>query len=148
MADEKMNILDQDLLSVRYGIIVHQVNCMGAMGAGLALKIRNKWPIVYEKYMNAFESGLWKLGRIQVVRVSENLYVVNLAGQYRYGRDKRYTDYGAVRKCLQKISQIQETTKLPVYLPFKMGCNLGGGDWNTVIDIIEHELPTAIICKH
>ena len=39
-----------NLLNIRSGVICHQVNCIGAMGAGLALQIRNKWPIVYEKY--------------------------------------------------------------------------------------------------
>lgn len=28
--------------------ICQQVNCRGVMGAGLALKIRRKWPVVYQ----------------------------------------------------------------------------------------------------
>ena len=37
-----------DLLEIPSGVICHQVNCIGAMGAGLALQIRKKWSIVYE----------------------------------------------------------------------------------------------------
>lgn len=32
--------------------ICQQVNCRGVMGAGLALKIRRKWPVVYQQYVN------------------------------------------------------------------------------------------------
>jgi len=39
-----------DILKVKSGFIVHQVNCQKVMGGGLALAIRKKWPIVYERY--------------------------------------------------------------------------------------------------
>jgi O-acetyl-ADP-ribose deacetylase (regulator of RNase III) len=43
---ESVNI---DLLGVQRGVIVQQVNCRGAMGRGLALSIRQKWPNVYSE---------------------------------------------------------------------------------------------------
>ena len=60
--------------------ICQQVNCRGVMGAGLALKIRRKWPVVYQQYM---EIPAWKefLGSYQKVRVEPNIHVVNLFGQ-------------------------------------------------------------------
>jgi O-acetyl-ADP-ribose deacetylase (regulator of RNase III) len=39
-----------NLLEVKSGIICHQVNCIGAMGTGIALQIRNKWPVVFNDY--------------------------------------------------------------------------------------------------
>jgi len=45
-----MKIINRDLLTIESGIIAHQVNCQGKMGAGLALKIRKKYPQVYEYY--------------------------------------------------------------------------------------------------
>ena len=32
---------------------VHQVNCKGAMGAGIARQVRNDYPEVYDSYKNA-----------------------------------------------------------------------------------------------
>jgi O-acetyl-ADP-ribose deacetylase (regulator of RNase III) len=48
----KTNIyqINKDILSVENGIICQQVNCMGVMGAGLAKKIAQKYPIVKKEY--------------------------------------------------------------------------------------------------
>ena len=60
-------------------------------GAGIALEIKRRFPDVYKKYKLACENKLFKLGMIQVIKVNLNLYICNLAGQERYGRDKKYT---------------------------------------------------------
>lgn len=133
-----MNILD-----VKEGVIVHQVNCKGVMGAGLAKDIRNKWPIVFKKY----KERLWKPGDVQFVNVDTNLYVCNLAGQYHYGREKVcYTIYEAVELGLIKVNHFCVTQKLQAYIPYKMGCNLAGGDWKIMEKIINKVIPNAIIC--
>ena len=41
-----------NILNATEGIIVQQVNCMGVMGAGLAKQIRDKWPSVYNRYLD------------------------------------------------------------------------------------------------
>ena len=78
----KGNILDSDA-----DAILHQVNCQGVMGAGLAKQIRGRYPNVYEKYKNACVndkrecktlgvSHSMLLGKIQVVRKNINDYLV------------------------------------------------------------------------
>ena len=39
-----------NILDAKADAILHQTNCKGVMGAGLALQIRNKYPDVYAKY--------------------------------------------------------------------------------------------------
>ena len=126
----------KDILTIKHGIIVHQVNCQKKMGAGLALQIRNKWPKVYQSYLQ----HKFGLGQIQLVRITPELYVCNLAGQDRYGRDKRYTDYTAIKIGFIKLNMVACKQKLPVYIPKYMGCNLAGGDWNIVNKIIKETL--------
>lgn len=46
---------NSDLLKIDKGIICHQTNCIGVMGGGIALQIRNKWPNVYKQYVNECE---------------------------------------------------------------------------------------------
>jgi hypothetical protein len=59
----------------------------------------------------------------------------------------RYTDYDAIRTGLRKLSAWAAQRELPVYLPWKIACGLGGGLWEVVLAIIEQECPSAIICK-
>ena len=89
------------ILNVKKGIICQQVNCMGVMGCGLALAIRNKWPIVYVSYKKQIHKA--GLGKIQLVRVDDDLFVGNLFAQYRYGREKCHTNYQAMKTCLEKV---------------------------------------------
>ena len=137
-----------DILNVKHGIICHQVNCKGKMGAGLALDIRKKWPIVYENYMNAFKEGKLFLGNVIISTiVYSRLYVGNICGQYYYGRKGKYTVYTAIRSGLKYINKISWNKGLTVYIPKNMGCGLAGGDWSIVYKIIEEEIPNAIIVR-
>ena len=140
-----MQITKGDILDVEYGIICHQVNCQGKMGAGIAMSIRNKWPIVYDDYMNAFRKGELKLGYTVFSEVAKNtLYVASLCGQLNYGRHKLHTNYDAVRTCLSELAKYNDG-RLTIYIPYRMGCSLAGGDWNIVFKIIEETIPDVII---
>lgn len=136
--------IKQDILTIAKGLIVHQVNCKAKMGSGLALQIRNKYPEVYDRYIKDPPF----LGTVQIVYVTDELAVVNLAGQYDYGRDKQHTDYVAVERAMLQLSRMHiGENDTNIYIPFNMGCGLGGGDWKIYSAIIEKCIPKAIICK-
>lgn len=142
-----MKIINQDILNVTEGIIVHQTNCCGVMGAGLAKNIKEKFPKVFQEY----RSFTWSLGKIQIVVIEKSkLYVCNLFGQNSYGRSShRYTDYNAVRRGFKELKAWRDVfcPDLNIYAPYKMGCALGNGNWNIYSKIIEEECPNVIVCK-
>lgn len=140
-------IVKKNVLSVNNGIICHQVNCKGKMGAGIALKIRKKWPVVYEQYLLSFKTKQLTLGNIQIVKISSFLYVANLAGQDGYGRNKRYTDYTSLATCFSGLQIISDALKLQIYIPYKIGCLNAGGDWSIVEKIINNNIKNPVICK-
>jgi len=137
----------KDITAVTDGIVIHQVNCKGVMGSGVALAIRKKWPEVYKAYMKHFKKA--KLGMIQVIEIKKNLYVINLFGQEQYGRNRRYTDYSALQTCLEKVRdwKAKNHPNLKIYIPYKMSCGNAGGNWDIVSKIIEKTLPEAIIIQ-
>lgn len=149
-----MKIIEKDILTIEEGIICHQVNCMGVMGGGLALAIRNKFPKVYESYKllcdTTYKNNLFDLlGYVQFVAINDKLTIANIFGQYNYGVGQKHTEYAAL---VTACENIQESTKnlipsCPIYVPYKMGSDRGGGDWNVVKSILESYLPNAIICK-
>lgn len=129
-----------DLLSSDATVICHQVNCQGVMGAGLAKQVRTKYPAVYTKYhwvCNHYDRYTL-LGMVQLVEIAPKRYVANVFGQYKYGTEKRHTDYEALRCALSKLGK--KFAGSTIALPYNMGCNLGGGDWQTVLSIIEDTL--------
>ena len=139
--------INQDILKIQVGIVCHQVNCQGKMGAGIALKIKRKWPQVYEDYLAGLRAGSLFLGRSQLVQVTPKIAVCNMAAQDRYGRDKRYTDYGAFARCLLHLQDLNFPPHWPVCFPYKIGCVNAGGDWKIVKALIGDIFPNAYICK-
>lgn len=45
-----MNIVNGDVFKCKEDLIIHQVNCKGVMGGGIALEIRKRFPQVYNRY--------------------------------------------------------------------------------------------------
>ncbi len=128
-------------------LVCHQVNCQGVMGSGLAKQIRERFPAVFELYSRKCAANALfgnkpsaMLGDIQCIPLQKQAgyTVVNIFGQNRYGRDKRYTDYKALRRAFSTVAEMFPGATVRV--PYKFGCGFGGGDWNTVLQIIKDEL--------
>lgn len=141
-----MIILKGDLLETPFEIIAHQVNCRGKMGSGVAKQIRGKFPVVYEDYARVLETygaGVM-FGRAQVVYQDVHT-IFNLFGQLNYGYDgKQYTDYKALENALDEAiwhyrhdQTIDSDVQLTIAIPYKIGCDRGGGDWDVVKGILE-----------
>lgn len=111
----------------------------------------------------------WMLGQVFLFEVvPQELYVANVFGQDRVSSRERMTSYDATVRAFERILnanakdngvvfsggivaprlEIVAQSKLPLYMPFKMGCGLGGGDWGVYSAIINRYFPDAIICQH
>lgn len=145
-----MKTLNQDILDINIGIIVHAVNCKGTWGAGLAKSLKHKYPKAYDdylKYLNFFKMPYYALGSISYTKIRD-LYIVSVFTQYDVSVTQRRTEYSAVinaMDCLNNYIKINRLD-LPLYFPDKICCGLGGGDWNIVGKIIEDKFPKAYLC--
>lgn len=142
-----LTIIKQNILEVSQGIIGHQVNAMGVMGAGLAKQIANKYPTNYRAYRNAYNNGDLKLGSLILHQLSPQLRIGNLVAQDKYGTDKRYTNYEYLAESLGHLHNISIKYHLTPYLPLGLGCGLAGGDWSIVSKLISTHCPNAVICQ-
>jgi hypothetical protein len=148
--NKELETVKGDLLQVKSGIIVQQVNCQGVMGAGLAQAIVQKYPQVKAAYK---AKGDWELGDVQFVKVSDKLFVANVAGQDEYGTHQRQTDFEALRKGLVEVEKFALEQNLPVMLPERLGSGLAGGrtdserdaTWEQIKLILKETLPDAKI---
>lgn len=136
-----------NLLEVKSGIICHQVNCIGAMGAGIALQIKNKWPVVfndYKKECQLFVNNPKKLlGKVQDTLVSDKLVVANCFGQVYPGRNGIMTDYKAWDDILEKLNDLSNFFSLELHFPYMVGCGLAGGNWDTMLNKIRDKFEST-----
>lgn len=136
-----MNILVKDITTVKRGIICQQVNSLGYMGAGLALAIRRKWPIVYEQY----STNVPNFGEVQevVIDATKPLIVFNMCAQPTIGPGLQ-TSYAYLETCLEQAAIMKHA--LPVFFPWKLSCGLAGGNWDVVIKLLLKHFIFATIC--
>lgn len=147
-----MKTIQKDILTVDKGVIVQQVNMLGVMGAGLALQIAKKWPIVLTRYIGLLNRGFVSLGDVQLIHVSEHLFVANIFAQYGVGgtTKENSTDLNALKKGFSYLSvfSVADNPDRTIYIPHGIGCGLGGGSWNKVLPLLETYLPHAVICEY
>ena len=166
--------INKDILTVDKGVIVHSVNCIGAVG-GLAGAIARKWPEnakKYKEHVQRRKSSIMLLGSVYEVNVAHNVVVANLFGQYGIGTGKQQTEYAALISGFKRIADTYfegndreerdygnpfglmefPITLTDFYIPYKIGCGLGGADWEMVQDILhqifENSYKNVYICKH
>lgn len=142
-----INTIKGDILQLKEGILVHGCNSLGVMGAGIALKIKQVYPLAYEAYRQQYEVMGLGLGEVIPYTVSKepHLIIANAITQDSFGREKGlvYLDYAAIRKCFSSINEIAKLYHLSVNFPL-IGCGLAGGNWDIVAGIIESEVSDKI----
>lgn len=130
--------------------IIHGCNCQGVMGSGIAAQIRERYPNVYKTYLQSFDVPEFELeprdflGKTSAAVADDlSLIVINANTQLTFGRDPntRYVSYDAVDECFSTIKQALKRRKGKVKIGYPLiGCGLGGGNWEIISRIIDHQL--------
>lgn len=130
-----------------YIALLHQANCFNTMNSGVAKKIREELPEMYEADCKTIKGDRNKLGKFSVAAFDE-IYAlgVNLYGQYDYGKNGvKYTIPEKLEEALASFigwldATDEEIPELVFCMP-RMGCGLGGADWETeLVPMIERQL--------
>jgi O-acetyl-ADP-ribose deacetylase (regulator of RNase III) len=132
-----INIINTNILDVTDGTIVHSVNCMGPQG-GLAGAIAKKWPHVrnkYLEYIRLLQNSPMIMGDVLYVQAEKDILISNIFGQYNISNHSRQTEYAALK---QGFIDVAKKAVGDIHIPYKIGCGLGGGDWDLVWQLIEN----------
>lgn len=124
-----------------YSVIVHCCNMLGAWGAGFVIPLAKRYPNARSSYFNYIHKGNVKLGDVDEVKVTDNIYVANLMGQKFLGKGPNGEipcDYNAIEKGFLNIigSWFNRNEYYSIHMP-RIGCGLAGGDWKVIEDIIK-----------
>lgn len=133
-----------NILNTRVRTIAHGCNAQGVMGSGVALAIRNKYPMAYAAYRHADNGIGLKLGNtISWTGPHPQHKILHMITQQYYGRDgKRYVSYDALADCFGHLETSDDWDgPREIAIP-RIGCGLGGGDWDIVSKIIDRCAPS------
>lgn len=122
-------------------VLVNPTNTMGAMGAGLALVFRERYPDMYRQYRQAYERGELAIGKLLIYPMPQRgQEIVNLPTKQHWA-DPTELDY--VAKGLSKLRdylQAEPHRRLwHVAMPM-LGCGKGGRDYSEVEPLMVHYL--------
>ena len=134
-------------------IIAHCCNDLGRMGSGVAKALMDQWPQVRSQYVQWYATDThignplkFELGAVQFIYCERDIVVANVIGQHDIRAIKGIPPvrYEALRQGFDRIAQVAEFYNSTVHVPYLMGCDLAGGNWETVEEILAEQVTKGV----
>ncbi|AEK81986.1 hypothetical protein [Salmonella phage 7-11] len=127
----------------QFDVIAHQANCFCTMRSGIAPQIADNFYSAFRADADTNRGDKAKLGNFSVGKEKSGLLVFNLYGQY--GWDKTQGNYGTDEEALVHALNMMANELKANAVDFqtyrigfpKIGCGLGGGNWERISKHIE-----------
>lgn len=117
-------------------IIVNTVNTVGVMGKGVALEYKNRYPRMYDKYVELCENKQLDIGNLFLWKGTEKW--VLLFPTKKHWRNPSQLEY--IEKGLKKLADNWDKLGTDSIAFPRLGCGNGGLDWNIVKPLMEKYL--------
>ncbi len=111
---------------------INTVNCVGVMGAGVALRFKERFPEMFKAYKKECENKTVRPGKPHVwsdFYLYENLTIINFPTKDHWRNPSKYEYIESGLIWLEKF--LKDRGPVKVTLP-ALGCGHGGLDWNEV----------------
>jgi O-acetyl-ADP-ribose deacetylase (regulator of RNase III) len=118
-----------DLFDLGLPAVGHGCNCAGAMGAGIAVEFKRRFPAMYQEYRRRCRQGSFRLGDIFVWDEQPDLVVYNLATQ---SVPRPSATLKAIDASVRAALDDAERRGLPRLGVPRIGAGLGGLSWADV----------------
>lgn len=125
--------------------LAHGCNCIGVMGAGIALQFQQRYPVMYSHYRELCKNNQFKPGNCFPYKTNDGRWVYNLASQDKPGPRALCT---WIRTALQTAIQHAEENGVTAIAMPRIGSGLGGLDWRVVeeqIDLVAQKTSVKLI---
>lgn len=129
--------MEGDMFATEADIRVNTVNCVGAMGAGVALAFKRRNPEMFKAYKADCKLGKVRPGEMYVWKSLTGDWIVNFPTKRDWRDPSRYEDIESGLVALREY--LLEQGAVSVALP-ALGCGNGGLDWKKVSAMIEDAL--------
>jgi len=122
-----------DLLDAPADALCNPVNLVGAMGRGLALQFRTRWPASYRAYRAVLRSGLLRSGRVHAHALADGRHVLHCPTKNHW-RDP--SPIALVRATINAIGPCCARHNIRSVAVPPLGCGLGGLEWTQVRELL------------
>jgi len=128
-------IKEGSLFDESFDALVNPVNCVGVMGAGLALQFKLRFPENFEEYKDRCMSRSLHLGQVFMHCTSMECprFIIN------FPTKAHWRDHSKLRYVASGLADLVEHVKkfdiTSIGMP-ALGCGLGGLRWNEVKPVI------------
>lgn len=134
-----------DLFSDPADALVNPVNCVGVMGAGLALAFRERYPRYYAAYAECCRRGAIKPGSVHLypTRMAQPKYLISFPTKRHWRERSRMEDIESGLKALRHALADGKINIRSVAVP-ALGAGLGGLEWPRIkkrIEAVLSEIP-------
>ena len=126
-----------DMFKINTDIRVNTVNCVGIMGAGVALAFKNKYPSMFKDYQKECKKGNLNPGKIHIWTDLSGECIINFPTKKHWRKPSKYEYIEAGLSDLHKY--LLNKGQIRVAMP-ALGCDRGGLDWGRVKGMIEKHL--------
>lgn len=136
-----INIIIGNIFNTHAQTIVNTVNCVGVMGAGIALECRLRHPNMFAKYQALCEDGTIQIGKLWLYKAS-NPWILNFPTKkhWRHPSKEEYLHLG-----LQKFVQTYEEKGITSIAFPILGSQHGGIPTDVALQIMMQYLQTCNI---
>lgn len=132
-----LEFVQGDIFDSPADIRVNTVNCVGVMGAGVALAFKNRYPAMFDDYRRACKRGEVQPGKLHIWRELGSDWVVNFPTKRDWRDPSRYEDIEAGLDTLSRY--LKPLNGITVAVP-ALGCGHGGLNWDRVSEMIREKL--------
>ncbi|MGL5402417.1 MAG: macro domain-containing protein [Acinetobacter sp.] len=139
-----LKYVNGDFFDYDADIRINTVNCVGVMGAGVALLFKKKYPEMFKQYKKDCDNKIISPGNPTVWEEGDmfdkKTYIINFPTKIHWRND---SEYSYVEDGLKWLSEyLSKHKNNTVTLP-ALGCGHGGLDWNIVKSLIEKYLANS-----
>ncbi len=135
-----INYSQTTVFNVPVQTIVNTINCVGVMGAGIALEFKLRYPQMYQDYLRQCKKGEVKVGYLYFYPREEQPCIINFPtkNHWKYPSRLDWIEAGLA----YFMEHYQQWGIESIAFP-KLGCDRGGLDWNKVEKLMQQYLAEA-----
>lgn len=132
-----ITIVTGNIFTTPCRVIVNPVNCVGVMGAGLALECRLRFPDMFKRYQQLCQDDLLKVGKLWLAKPNPERWVLNFPTKtdWKAPSKKEYIELGLAKFAATYQSIGIESIAFPL-----LGADRGG----LPMDQVEQMMQTAL----